>query len=674
MLLPAIPAQMADHLGDLTLIFMVLCTWKAKNQPKLVGNQPVHLQSEIEKLFQRLYGMYPCNFLAYLHEHNKDNNIAFVEVIKPLIRNTKMNPNLVASNKSLEMNMSRWKELEPHDILVECEKFTFDNSVSRCDQEHYEHEEMSEVVLPDKFKNIFAPISTVEAGKDKQRMKSTQKFETIWSPSSVVMATPPPTNALSHTPTPTMINPGYNIQTMSAGQYTSGASPPEAAVEATPETTPMKDTFLKHQRSYPVNSTAARTIWGNSSQPSSPMKKDDGFRYPDNMPSATSEKILRMISDRDTMKSLKEKHTTSNEHIDIIEIQNPLYGNEEMSNLSQEDAEVTEINKFVKLVKEPVSFENGNAKSSAEVTKDNRSRLDLFHKMQSIDTFNDSIDISSSSWPGFRQQAPVLSTNKSDADGNVDQSKKNECKTIETQTDITLPTYAPLLIDKFIETSLKRQSITDPNVRAESELQLLYMQLQYERYRRGVYAERNRRLLGKSRDYETQKSDYERLQQQLNLLEKNHQFLEDRSKKAKVAQNLKEHQLRTENDELRDKIQIQLDTNKKLQMQIESLDRRLGEETEDKKKIATILESTQAEIFDVKNLLRQYKDQADVGTKYKEELQRLQCREVLMGEMQTKCGEKLVELANLRAKEGEIAQMKNAFQEEVKGLLSTHQC
>lgn len=665
---------------------MVLCTWKAKNNPKLVGNQPVFLQSEIEKLFQRLYGMYPCNFIHYLHEHNKDNNVVFLDVIRPLICNTKVNPNLIASNRALEANISRWKEMEPHDILVECEKFSVDDSMPRCEQEHREStyynsqtiDEMSQTLLPDKFKNIFEPISTIELSKDKQRVKSTQKFDTIWSPSTAVMATPPPTNALTHTPTPTMINPNYNIQTISSGPYiSSGASPPEAAVEATPETTPLKD-FLKHQRQFPANSTAVRTIWGNSSQPSSPMKKDDDFRYPENVASATSEKLLKMFNDRDR---LKEKQTTSNEYTNI-EIQNPLYGNEDALNidLSQEDAEVTEINKCKTdkmAMKETITttnFENGNAKTvnSEMMVKGNRSRLNLIHNMQSIETFSDSIDVISNSWPGFRQQIQVpTKINKNidceNKDGAVDGTKKNECTT-GTQTDITLPTTAPLLIDKYIETSLKRQTMNDPNARTESELQLLYMQLQYERYRRGVYAERNRRLLGKSRDYETQKSDNEKLRHQLDLTQKDNQLLRETAKKAQVTHNLKQHQLFSENNDLLDKIQIQSDTNNKLQMQIESLDRRLGEETEDKKKIAAVLETTQAEIFDLKNLLRQYKDQADVGTKYKEELQRLQCREVLMGEMQMKCREKLVELDNLRAKESEITQVKNACQEEVKGL------
>jgi len=62
-----------------------------------------------------------------------------------------------------------------------------------------------------------------------------------------------------------------------------GTSPPEAAVEATPETTPVKDPRLYHNRPSPINPSVVRSLsqLGTPasptrplSQPSSPMKKD----------------------------------------------------------------------------------------------------------------------------------------------------------------------------------------------------------------------------------------------------------------------------------------------------------------------------------------------------------------------------------------------------------------
>lgn len=75
-----------------------------------------------------------------------------------------------------------------------------------------------------------------------------------------------------------------------------GTSPPEAAVEATPETTPVKDPRLYAPARPPPASTVVRALnqnlssprWNsstttpNSSQPSSPMKKENSpFRFPE---------------------------------------------------------------------------------------------------------------------------------------------------------------------------------------------------------------------------------------------------------------------------------------------------------------------------------------------------------------------------------------------------------
>lgn len=59
-----------------------------------------------------------------------------------------------------------------------------------------------------------------------------------------------------------------------------GSSPPEAAIEATPETTPLKDTSVKRSS----NPHAVRAIL-ISSQPSSPMRKESShFNFPETSP------------------------------------------------------------------------------------------------------------------------------------------------------------------------------------------------------------------------------------------------------------------------------------------------------------------------------------------------------------------------------------------------------
>lgn len=241
-LLPIIPALMNDYLQDLFTIFIFLSNWKATNTPELIGNQPVYLQNGIERLFQRLYGMFPCNFMGFLSNHMNEKTI---KVIEPLMKNARYNPSLLLSSPDLEKNKERWKELEPHDIVQECEKFSLDilPRSQECQQEHNEapwygqviHVTPNPIIAGDRFKHsTFAPISTTETTSTKQKARGLNKWDNIWSPSSAVLATPPPTNTMAITQTPTPImSQNYNIQSIpGSGQYSSsGASPPEAAVE-----------------------------------------------------------------------------------------------------------------------------------------------------------------------------------------------------------------------------------------------------------------------------------------------------------------------------------------------------------------------------------------------------------------------------------------------------------
>lgn len=286
-LLPILPSMMSVHLNDVFDIFMYLSTWKATNAPELRADEQNYLQIGIKALFERLYGMYPVNLVTFLRDNLKEHNHTYVRVIEPLFRNVKMHPMLLTADPHMEKHSSRWKEMEPHDVVYECEKLTFDavGPSDDCDGHDRHH-----ISIAESLESTFAPLyQTMDAGQDKQQQ---QRAWTIWSPSSVVMATPPPTQS-THTPS-------QNSYTFGS----SGASPPEAAIEATPETTPLRD-YARPQRPYPVNSSAVRTIWNNSSQPSSPMKRDDNYR--DTFNNSASEKLMRMINDRNEVKEIMAK-------------------------------------------------------------------------------------------------------------------------------------------------------------------------------------------------------------------------------------------------------------------------------------------------------------------------------------------------------------------------------
>lgn len=419
-----------------------------------------------------------------------------------------------------------------------------------------------------------------------------------------------------------------------------------------------------------MNSNAARTIWGNSSQPSSPLKRDDHFRY-DVVTNTTSEKFLKMMIDRN-----EEKHRSTVQTYNDIEIQNPLSDNNDADS-SKEDEEVTEINKYKM---------NKMTESRPNTDKDIRSRSNLmkYHEMKNMEeSFAQGNDEFTFHFHDFDQKLSKKSTKSTTNEPETktaavggQQVETSGCSSIdnkttqETQTDITMPLASGGLLDQYVETTIKRHATHEPNTRADMELQLLYLQLQYERYRREVYAGRNRRLLGRSRDNATLKTEVEKLRSQLENLSREHSALLKNLNEAKLTQNSTEHKLSTECNALREELQVNLEQKMKLQQNIKTWDRQLAEETEEKNKYAGMLEMARAEIFDLKNLLRQCQYQADVGAKFKEELQRLQSREVLMGEIKLKCGEKLIELENLRGRENEINIIKSACMDEVKELRS----
>lgn len=709
-LLPIIPTSMPQYLQELVDIFVHLANWRATNNPKLSDVEQTHLQIGISILFQQLYGMYPWNFILFLRERTS-NTPGVARIVTPLVETVKMHPMLLTSSRESEKSSSRWKEMEPHDVVVECAKLSIEETLvqlhpfERQNSENVWYNQSGESTanscqLPDALMNFSSNFES------KQKNRITQK-DTLWSPSSVVLATPPPTSAVSHTPTLTPINPSYSIPSNSVVQYTaSGASPPEAAVEATPETTPMKD-FEKPHRPYPVNSNAARTIWGNKSQPSSPLKKEDNspFRQTDGIDNyiVHSKKFLKLVNDRSMSTIQHETQYSSCDAAFNIDDETkqttfplPLISNDD----NQEDEEVKQINmadQNVMLDDESNKFIN-NLDDSTDMRRRNLAQCHPKTNIEEKQT-GANIQITDSIKYSFPSSSLVVKSTRDTLTKtpteNVRLIKENEVCSTETQTDQYLQPYVNILedlisdeikrkragssnsigagrlsphklLDQYMDISNKKHTSSDPQTRS-TDLQLLYLQLQYERYRREVHAERNRRLLGKSRENAVLKTDNDRLRYQLEKQSKELDTTRENLNKAKVNQNAKEQENIREMNRLRGEMEKGREEQKTLSLKIESLERNLKSECENNKKLSINLETAQSEIFDLKNLLQQCQYQAEIGAHYKEELHRLQSKEVLMGEVHLKINEKFNELHHLRAKEEEIEALKYSCNEEIKG-------
>ncbi|CAH1968886.1 unnamed protein product [Acanthoscelides obtectus] len=285
-LLPMLPSTMAYYLKDIFDIFSRLASWNCN--PGKIDDQLIHMQVALYALFLRLYGMFPCNFISYLRSQYKDKNKpVFVHTIKPMLHTVRMHPSLVTASKDLETTTERWRKMKVHDVIVECERFSLD-LVDRCPHDTCQY--------PTGFRSRSGTTnSTIEPSYQLSDLKSlallqkppTSDSRTFFTPSSV-FAAPPISESI---PTNVM-----RLQDMpSSGYPPEGTSPPEAAIEATPETTPIRDYHSIPIRQPPTSSNVVRALTSfavskprssplaptsssgtpSHSQPSSPMRLKD---------------------------------------------------------------------------------------------------------------------------------------------------------------------------------------------------------------------------------------------------------------------------------------------------------------------------------------------------------------------------------------------------------------
>ncbi|KAM8872959.1 TSC complex subunit 1b isoform 1-T2 [Synchiropus picturatus] len=135
-LLPMIPQAGKQHLWEYFDIFGRLASWNLKNPGHVSEVYLIHLHASVYSLFHRLYGMYPCNFVSYLRSHYsmKENMDTFEEVVKPMLEHVRIHPELVTGTKDHELDPTRWKRYEIHDIVIECAKVSLDPKEASCEE------------------------------------------------------------------------------------------------------------------------------------------------------------------------------------------------------------------------------------------------------------------------------------------------------------------------------------------------------------------------------------------------------------------------------------------------------------------------------------------------------------------------------------------------------------
>jgi hypothetical protein len=315
------------------------------------------------------------DFIRNEYSRREKKDPVYNHTIRNLLDTVKIHPNLITSTKSAELNPHHWKKMEPHDVVVECAKYSIDSEKSSTNFLDYP----SPVKPLEYTTTLMGDLSSAMPARSYlASAKSVEnRFESIWSPSLIIQATPPPTANLPNTPTPTPLpNTAATYNTFQPMIIDS--SPPqlvEAAIEATPETTPNKPELRNTFRAYPSNSQAARQIWPqqqqppqqqqqqrNSSMPSSPLKKVHP-QYP-TLDLASNKKLMRILSDRNEYQQQQQQQPPPSD----------------LMNVSREDQEVNDINSFSNIsadasamtksmeYEEPIESSDGTDNEDVDVT------------------------------------------------------------------------------------------------------------------------------------------------------------------------------------------------------------------------------------------------------------------------------------------------------------------
>lgn len=806
-IIPSFPSLVPNFLPDLFDVFSHLASWNCQNPNKLSENQLIHLQIGLCMLFNRLYGMYPCHFVTYLRDFIvKEKGAIFQHTIKPLLETVRMHPMLVTATKETEINSVRWKEMEPHDVVVECAKLTLEYCQESSDcvatlrtQESFTADTPVAAQLKASMSSPFYCIT--------QGPKSTDlhKIDSIWSPSIEILSTPPPTGTVPHTPTPSYGVPVVANPSSILG--VTGASPPEAAVEATPETTPMKDIILR--KASAANSSAVRPVL-TSSQPSSPMRKDHAFNFPE----AKNKIYMQMVYDRNQAQLYSIGRSNSAEgsrhgqnaqtaplNLQDLQLSNTanFLKSEPIQCLdsptcptvsTQEDQEVTELtsqqmgphhsdtlqdisneseecdeaerspcsagglhvptNRSMRILAESSGIEwlggikrnrmasychndtssylsygtspadagiesYASAAQSAKIerakswpTIDRRPSLEESTEMENTISHQNQYlvqangDSSSPSGDDAMSAATHFKRLQQKRERNAvpvqrfdlkNRTYKTTCSTQTVQQWPQIYEYNLLeiftednkirnisstnvlkpfeVLKQYIEGTIKMKNSTESKNRDEGlkdQIHLLYLQLQYERYRREIHAERNRRLLGKSRAIRSLEMDNERLNDQLVNLQNECQALTIQLNSSRKAFNEREQELSKEVNIWKSRYQTEMEDNKQLRANIENLQRRLNEEIKSKKEANYDIEALRGELFDMSNQMQQAQNHAELGLHYKQELSKLELEFMVMGENQIKCRDKLNELGVLAGKEEELQQLQKVYNDEIREL------
>lgn len=569
-LLAKIPYLMKNHLDELFAVFSHLASWN--NHRTAQGSsaaataastttfkapsadQLEHLQIGLYIYFQRLYGMFPCNFMEYLkrvyttNSSTPDKGAIFTHTILPLFETVRMHPKLITDTLETEISEQPWRKVAAHDVITQCSRLSVDSCDNHQSQaSHHDHQQCGagischhhilEVTQTNRFE-----LKSLTPSDHPLNPPPYTLVDNYWTPSqmaylpsplpssvSALQQSAPPsvTSLVQSSPANIQKHMQKNLQFVGG---LGGTSPPEAAVEATPETTPMNDLRRSQAAFPPQNSSAVRAIGlgaliGGNSQPSSPLKKPattTTFRYPPEQ-NTVEHAIQRMIKLQLETNAPANTDAAANSSTSIPS--SPLPIAQQMSSSSGGGGVVSGISNMAK-EREHYTHTKQQQKVEPELAKFELSQSPCnvgglhMPNSRSIQEFKEismhhnerdrkeSVKSEAAAGEGAKAIAaqPEALWNSSAAYDHmlVDLSKEAKRDGDGAVCEIKRAVAPKEILDKIIEKAIAKkdaQNAKDLEEYYKNHILLLSYQLNFERQQREMTAERNRRLFGSDKDY-----------------------------------------------------------------------------------------------------------------------------------------------------------------------------
>ncbi|XP_045464326.1 hamartin isoform X4 [Harmonia axyridis] len=716
-LMPMIPSLIALHLQEVFDIFSRLASWNLGTGAYFDKQMMIHMQISLYALFLRLYGMYPCNFIAYLRSFYRDkNNPVFIHTIQPMLETVRMHPRLVTASKDNEISTDRWKTKGAQQIIAECEQFYVD-VVDKCPNdccyvstgfrsrsnttnstiigsinENYsikigvpfakilESNEMKPLIMDEKEKQNFPHMKLTELCK-----LPPQDTKAFFSPSLAFPdRIPPPTTPKN------IIQPLY---IHSSGSH-EGSSPPEAAIEATPETTPVRsvEAYMEQSSSYlNVQTSPVKLITSSPYRNDSPLSRED-------------EEVRAIVEQKPNVDSLINRNCDSVLHEDIdvdAALENSLEQGSPCSQGGLHMPNSRSMNDFAKRVQR-LRYHSQNYDRDSTGNSESGSPEKGTSEIATVRR--------ASSCPNIKKRSPVTrkgnktlrETDEETEEDEANQTKESNQKsftTSETQTDSymsyehlflnifpclgstevkTSPSSSPMpvkpfgdketqhsthnVLDKYME--ICKGDISNPSV----QIQLVQQQLLFERYRREAFSSRNRKLLADAKNVKALEEYNSALKDTIQLQQRDLDFLRKQLSTIQKEHFEEERRLISYKKHLEEKVNNLLDQVDKLTTERDRECLKLLELKEKCSSLDTERQQACSVLFETYAELNLAKEQVAMGEKARIEVERLNKEILLLGEANMKCQEKLMESEKTGLIDAHFEMLETSYKEEINVL------